>query len=320
MPEIRPDDAVLAKVLSGEGTAEERAAVAQWEAGGLHPAAELAQLRMGWDALSKTASAGWDVDRGWRAVAQRTIGGPPRRTLLSWPWLRIAAGVALLAGAGLLWRTATRDAGSAMQYATVEGERREVVLDDGSTVVLAPHSSLTVSASYGRQDRDVVLTGEGWFSVQHAGAPFRVTAGSHRVRDIGTVFTVSSRGAAPVEVTVVEGSVAVSDGAAPETVLVAGDIGRFPPGAPSRLLHAQPTAALASWTAGRLELVAVRAADAAERLGRWHGITVTFADSTTAARLVTLTLSLDSLEAAVADLAILLGVTAERTGSGVRFR
>lgn len=320
MPEIRPDDAVLAKVLSGEGTAEENAAVARWEAGAPHAAAELAELRAAWSVPMTASATRWDVDRGWQAVAGRTVGEPPARARESRPWLRIAAGVVLLLGAGILWRTTTQESGQLLQYATVAGERREVVLSDGSRVVLAPRSSLTVSASYGRGTRDLELTGEAWFSAQHAGAPFRVTAGSHLVRDIGTVFTVSTRGAGSTEVTVVEGSVAVTEGASQETVLVAGDIGRFTPGGASELVRAQPTTALASWTDGRLELVDVRAADVAERLGRWHGVAITFADTTIAARPMTITLALDSLDAAVADIALLLGVTVERSGTSVRFR
>jgi|CXWL01.1.fsa_nt_gi transmembrane sensor len=320
MPEIRPDDAVLAKVLSGEGTAEENAAVARWEAGAPHAAAELAQLRTAWSAPVTASATGWDVDRGWRAVAARTVDEAPAHTSASRPWLRIAAGLVVLVGAGMLWRGITQERGQPLQYATAAGERREVVLSDGSRVVLAPRSSLTVSASYGRGDRDLELTGEAWFSAQHAGAPFRVTAGAHLVRDIGTVFTVSTRGTGATEVTVVEGSVAVTDGASRETVLVAGDVGRFATDAALQLVHAQPTSALASWTDGRLDLVDVRADAVAERLGRWHGVVITFADTATAARPVTITLALDSLDAAVADLALLLGVTVERSGSSVRFR
>jgi transmembrane sensor len=210
-------------------------------------------------------------------------------------------------------------------HATADGERRRVTLSDGSIVVLAPRSRLVVAAGFGRDARDLTLQGEGWFSVVHDDArPFTVSAGAFRVRDIGTVFTVRTHGNDTLGVSVVEGSVAVRrtvNAPTEETVLTLGDVGRFTTGGVAALVdRGRPVAALASWTEGDLELVDVSASDAVAALSRWYGTSIRIDDSTLAGRSVTITLSLDSLDQALGDLALLLDRSVERVEDGFILR
>lgn len=239
--------------------------------------------------------------------------------------------VALVAGGVWGWRALTLGGGSPAVYATVEGERRTVALSDGSTVVMAPRSTLTVPARYGRGQREVMLTGEAWFTVAHdAARPFAVLADGYRVRDIGTVFTVQARSADTVGVTVVEGSVAVGQvdaDRAKETELVAGDVARFTTGAvPVLVRRGEPTAALASWATSTddarasLDLVDVQVADALAALERWFGVAVVVTPATLGQEVVTITLPLNSLDRALDDIARLLGVTVHRGANRFELR
>jgi ferric-dicitrate binding protein FerR (iron transport regulator) len=100
-----------------------------------------------------------------------------------------------------------------------------------------------------------------------------------------------------------------------------GDIGRFiARGAGAVVDRGQPVAALASWTEGDLELLDVSAAEAVAALSRWYGTPVRIDDPIVAARLVTITLSLDSLDQALEDLALLLDRSIERVEDGFILR
>lgn len=338
----RPPDDLLARVLSREASAAEAAAVARWVAANPEAEAEMARLRAAWGEGVPSASEQWDVDRAWAKARARRDGilpissgsdrlaAAPRYRALT-PWLRIAAVVALIAGGVWGWRALIPGGGSAAVYATVEGERRTVALSDGSTVVIAPRSTLTVPASYGRGQREVMLDGEAWFTVAHdESRPFAVLADGYRVRDIGTVFTVQARSADTVGVTVVEGSVAVARANADneaETALVAGDVARFTSGAvPVLVRRGEPTAALASWAtatddaAASLDLVDVRVADVLAALERWFGVAVVVTPATLGQETVTITLPLNSLDRALDDIARLLGVTVHRGANRFELR
>src|SRR5262249_55040216 len=110
------------------------------------------------------------------------------------------------------------------------GQRDSTRLSDGTRVVLAPQSRLTIASGYGNTHRTVQLDGEAFFDAAHAGTqPFIVRAGAAAVRDIGTAFTVQAPATDSVVVAVTTGSVILRPAAAPVTdtgvVLRAGDKG-----------------------------------------------------------------------------------------------
>jgi transmembrane sensor len=97
-------------------------------------------------------------------------------------------------------------------YETPLGEQRSITLDDGSSVQLNALSAIRVG--YSSEQRSVELVrGQALFEVaKDAGRPFIVASGTTRVRAVGTQFDVNRKGASTV-VTVIEGRVAVLDGA-----------------------------------------------------------------------------------------------------------
>ncbi|WP_426789414.1 FecR family protein [Sphingobacterium sp. WOUb80] len=67
----------------------------------------------------------------------------------------------------------------------------KLVLEDGSKITLNAASTLQFQIPFGLQERDVSLTGEGYFEVAHdVQRPFIVHAGVARVEVLGTVFNV----------------------------------------------------------------------------------------------------------------------------------
>lgn len=96
----------------------------------------------------------------------------------------------------------------AQVYATAKGERRNVVLSDGTRVALNADSRLSVVMQRGRREL-TLASGEAAFKVVHdPNRPFVVHLGDRDLRDIGTEFD-ASRENGVIRVTVREGMVAV---------------------------------------------------------------------------------------------------------------
>jgi ferric-dicitrate binding protein FerR (iron transport regulator) len=101
-----------------------------------------------------------------------------------------------------------------MSYETIapHGSQSKIVLPDGTIAWLNSGSILKYNTSYGRKNRTVYLSGEGYFDVQkNTEKPFFVHAGDINVKVLGTVFNVRAyNDEATVEVNLIEGKVDVS--------------------------------------------------------------------------------------------------------------
>lgn len=97
-------------------------------------------------------------------------------------------------------------------FETAVGERRAVVLDDGTQVTM--NTTTRMSVEFDKQRRRVRLSaGEALFEVAKNSAwPFVVMVGDREVTALGTAFLVRSE-AGRVAVTLLEGKVAVTEGA-----------------------------------------------------------------------------------------------------------
>lgn len=73
------------------------------------------------------------------------------------------------------------------------GERRTIVLSDGSTVILNSSSLLSVAKDYNQQNRVVKLSGEAFFEVAKDKArPFMVIANNTITKALGTSFKIKN--------------------------------------------------------------------------------------------------------------------------------
>lgn len=84
-------------------------------------------------------------------------------------------------------------------------------LPDGSTVWLNADSKLSYSESFGRENRNVRLEGEGYFEVEHGKHPFVVQTDSAQIKVLGTKFDIKNYSDENyVKVSLLEGSIALS--------------------------------------------------------------------------------------------------------------
>lgn len=314
---IAPD--LLARYLAGQATPAEREEVERWRERPENRR-ELERLQAIWQPAP--ADPSWDVDRAWQRVAGRLDREPAvvrRRAFgVPAPVLALAATILLVIGAAWVWTGRRPEPPAPVTYATQAGERREVELPDGTRIVLAPGTELSVAGDYGRGSRRVDLQGEAWFEVEHdAARPFLVHAAGTITEDIGTEFLVQVLPAdSGVRVALVSGSASlrrVGEPAGAAVVLAPDDIGLFAPGdATARVERGASLDALVAWHEGRLEFEDARLVEVATAITRWYGIPVLLADGALAERRFTGTLRLDALDGALEVLRLSLGVQTER--------
>lgn len=170
-------------------------------------------------------------------------------------WLAVAALlVVVLAGGWFAWPSlqTTTDV-----YITGIGERRTLILEDGSRVTMDTDTQL--SASFSGKSRQLVLDkGRAFFDVaKDAGRPFLVTTPGGVVRAIGTRFDVYTYHDT-VEVTLVEGRVEVTPAdhdqgpPAQPTTMAAGQRLFMGRGYAVPVLESADTGTAMAWLSGKL--------------------------------------------------------------------
>jgi transmembrane sensor len=192
---------------------------------------------------------------------------PTRRAAL---WAGPVA--ASLIVAGVIGVSLWPDAPPTQSFQTGFGERRAVVLSDGSRVTLNGNSR--IAASVGPHERRVYMAeAEAVFDVAHdPSRPFVIQAGDREVRVVGTQFNVL-RHQGVVSVTVRRGLVEVRPAGKPDAAALA----RLTPGQslvhregrPSDVVAATDPETAFAWTEGRLIFRGERLADVAVTLNRY---------------------------------------------------
>ena len=217
---------------------------------------------------------------------------------LRWAGFAIAATLAAI-------MVVPRFTAPAPQIYETTGTARHIALADGSSVLLAPRSRLTVE---GRGQDHMALSGGALFDIRHdPSRQLAITAGGVTISDIGTRFDVQAQDA-DVRVAVVEGKVEVSaDSLAAPVRLAAGKALAFDATAGTAFVAPILAANVGSWQDGRLTYDNARLALVAADLRRYAGVTVEVPTALRSRRFSG-TLIVDDGEAALRDLVQLMGL------------
>lgn len=142
----------------------------------------------------------------------------PLRHRRGWATMAVAASLMLALTLALLWPRQDWET-----YASLQGEQRELLLEDGSRVTLNTDSRLRVR--FEPQARHLQLDqGEGFFQVAaDAERPFEVVVANGKVRVVGTEFNLRRRVDGGLSVAVLKGRVAVNAADAPVVMLGSGE-------------------------------------------------------------------------------------------------
>ncbi len=96
---------------------------------------------------------------------------------------------------------------------TSHGSTYQLVLSDGTKVWLNARTSIRYPTQFGKQNREIFLTGEAYFEVAHnPNCPFIVHLDQYDIRVLGTSFNISNyHDDHAIETTLVTGSVMISN-------------------------------------------------------------------------------------------------------------
>lgn len=267
-------------------------------------------------AVSQTyAAQGLDVAE---ALARRRVTPAPigRRAVVAMGGLAAAAAVAVVVAPTLTSQPQTET------YVTAKGERRTVQLADGTRIDLNAGTRLTVALS--RDARRVSLAeGQAVFSVAHdARRPFMIAAGDRTVWDVGTQFDVRRRDGR-LSVTVAEGAVEVrpAEGASGKAYrLHPGQRLDHLEGAPATRVAAAEAQDVLGWRSGRLVYREQPLSEVVADLNQQFDTPIRIEDQSLAALPISGVLILDSQDAVIRRLALLVPISAVRSDAGVVLR
>lgn len=272
------------------------------------------------------------LDRVPDAVAQRELARAARqrrrrRALLAFTSMVAAAGMTL----GMIGWWQQQSARSSPVSALVAVGPREVTLADGTLVRMNEGSEIVERFTV--DERHVTLArGEAHFTVtRNPSRPFIVTAGSLRVRAVGTAFNVNLQ-PARIEVLVTEGKVGLEQGDRPLPAgsgleplhLVARELAVAPagtalPGGPAITVTPVDDAVIAKalgWQDALLRLGGATLAEIAAEFGRRTGQRVVIPDAAVAQLRVGGRFRADDVEGFADLLATTFEIDVERTRDG----
>jgi ferric-dicitrate binding protein FerR (iron transport regulator) len=128
-------------------------------------------------------------------------------------WSVAVAAVAVLVLSGVFYTFFMAPQQVAMKTVAAQlGQQQKVVLPDASVVYLNSGSSISYPVAFGEKSREVILTGEAYFEVEHKEKhPFIITSDHLKTQVLGTKFVVSNYAGDTPAVTVVSGKVKVTD-------------------------------------------------------------------------------------------------------------
>ncbi|MEM9159006.1 MAG: FecR domain-containing protein, partial [Verrucomicrobiota bacterium] len=212
-------------------------------------------------------------------------------------------------------------------YVAAASEKRELTLEDGTSVLMAPGSLLEIV--FNEKIREVrLIKGAAIFDIAPEDRAFLTKAGDYEIRDIGTIFSVEVRSEiageeleiAGVEVEVKEGAVEIVN-----TAVNASQAARVEEGEttvwrePEVTPEVEPFSVerFAEWQNGFLSYRNRSLAEVLADLGRTYGLEIRMEDQTLSEETITGTMPVDDLVDAIGLLETLLPVELRQEGSSL---
>ena len=272
-------------------TQEDYTRIAAWlssEEGSAEPddisASERKKAEKAWDMAGHYVYRDSNAD-AWNRFNARLQ--PVKRSRFTWTVLLGASAVAATVAAVYFTlfyspeKTATGDAADAIvYYNSALGERKTIVLPDESRVTLNAGSGLWVLPGYGDSARSIELTGEAFFDVRTAAAPFSVKTANGSIQVLGTRFNAESFDGKLV-LQVAEGKVQL-EGAGKTLIVPAGHGGIVQLGEVPRTAEGDSTAW--AWKNGQLSFRNAPIPEVVAEIERFYGVQIGYPENLTQKR------------------------------------
>ncbi len=243
------------------------------------------------------------------------------------PLLKIAAGLLVVAAASVFVYTSGPFEGQEEQVSetvltTTADQQREVTLGDGTVVHLNEQSTVTVSAGYLQENREVHLEGEAYFEVAYnEELPFIIRTNDSEVEVLGTSFNVKAdNGTGRIEVAVLEGRVSFRDSREIETekvILQKGDYAYLDVASRQITTENFGVENYLAWKNREFVFEELSMDRVCIQLSRFYEVTCEFEEDTIENRRLTATFPNDDLENTLSVIASSLHLEVETDGSRV---
>lgn len=200
-------DQLIANVLDGEASPEEVLQFSNWLNSDKKNQEEFCQIKSYWQAEitpEETINPLAPMEKFSHKLKKE------QRKKLFFYSISIAAITLLVLGISA-WYFVYNQTEKEVHYYTymTNNNRAEILLSDGTKVMLNKNSQLTYTDLYGEEIRNVQLKGEAYFEVAHDSViPFLLTMGESSIRVLGTKFNAKSYDEeSDITATLVEGSI-----------------------------------------------------------------------------------------------------------------
>lgn len=227
---------LLAKVKSGDATPEEQLELSQHLSAFPGDLDLVKQIDACWELPMPAASAPStdEITTAWDSIRNKITGQKlpvelPGRVKKVRRMVKYAVAIAavLITIVGIcLWNilqvTAPLASPQKNIVSTKNGSKSKIELPDGTQVWLNVGSRINYDGNYGKENRELTLTGEAYFDVaRDANRPFILHTGKMDVKVLGTVFNVKAYpGDATTEAALIKGSIEVSFPGRPQEKLI----------------------------------------------------------------------------------------------------
>lgn len=190
---------------------------------------------------------------------------------------------------------------------TVNGQKSQIKLADGSTVALNCGSMLRIRKPFDTQAREVYLDGEGYFEIEEDRRPFIVITGNSRTTVLGTEFNVWAR-EKKTRVIVKSGRVRLeSESAGDRVILLGGQRSQI--GEDKKPLEPEEVDVdrLLGWLEGKLVFELTPLDEIIAELERTYDVQIDVDDAELASLTLTATFEQVSIETVLSSICLTLG-------------
>lgn len=261
-------------------------------------------------------------------------------------WYGVAAGLAIITGLFVFrpLSSAKADRGSAVaqvnEISTRMGSRSKVQLPDGSVVWLNAGSRLLYDKDYGKETREVTLTGEGFFDVvKQKDKPFLIHTENIHIKVLGTAFNVKAYPQdKQTETSLIRGSVEVTIKNRPHNKIILSPHEKLvvenetlasqqgsakqdiQPAIAIRKLQYDPadsTVAETGWVQNRLVVRDESLAELALKMERWYNVQIEIRDPVLSQKILSVTFENETIDQALDALKESISFRYEKKGTNI---
>jgi transmembrane sensor len=270
---------IINKYLSGEASEAEVQEVFQWIDSDSENRIEFIQYKKLWALTSKTTG---DQDENWNTLSSKLA--IPRKHLNTVNYWMVAAGFLLVFGLGMMMQyilpQKSQQQFSYQAETRIEvplGQMSNVVLPDGTTVLLNSGTKLVYSGKFNSGERIVSLEGEAFFDVTNDQAhPFVIKTNLLDFKVYGTSFNIQAYPEDKViNTTLVEGSLGIIGKSGGEiTRLVPGENATYSEDDRKLLVGNVNLEMYTSWKDGLVTFRNEKLKDIARKIERWYNVEI----------------------------------------------